>query len=145
MNIERPNNVDLKYGFQLNDSTTTDILVFTEREKQQIRVFSVPEIESLDLGGFKVFEDEKILENKLPMGVALYKSSKDGKVYAIVGRNTGPSTGYGYQYELKSDSTGVQANFVRKFGSFSGEKEIEAIAIDDKNGFIYYSDEGGMY
>ncbi len=129
----------------MNDSTTTDILVFTEREKQQIRVSSVPEIESLDLGGFKVFEDEKILENKLPMGVALYKSSKDGKVYAIVGRNTGPSTGYLYQYEMKSDSTGVQANFVRKFGSFSGEKEIEAIAIDDKNGFIYYSDEGGMY
>jgi 3-phytase len=141
-NIERPNNVDLEYGFQLNDSTTIDILVFTEREKQQIRVFSVPEMKPLDVGGFKVFEDEEILKNKLPMGVALYKSPKDGKVYAIVGRKTGPANGYLYQYELKSDSVGVQANLVRKFGSFSGEKEIEAIAIDDENGFIYYSDEG---
>lgn len=141
-NIQRPNNVDIEYGFRLNDSTTTDILVFTEREKQQIRMFSVPDMQPLDIEGFKVFEDETLLENKLPMGVALYKSPIDSTIYAIVGRKMGPSTGYLYQYELKSDSTGVKANMVRKFGSFSGQKEIEAIAVDDKNGFVYYSDEG---
>ena len=36
----------------------------------------------------------------------------------------------------------MKANLVRKFGSFSGQKEIEAIAVDDENGFVYYSDEG---
>lgn len=141
-NIERPNNVDLEYGFQLNDSTTTDVLVFTEREKQQIRLFSIPEMKPLDGGGFPVFEDEESVANRLPMGIALYKSPKDTTMYAIVGRKTGPSNGYLYQYALKADSTGVKAQLVRKFGSFSGQKEIEAIAVDDENGFIYYADEG---
>lgn len=141
-NMQRPNNVDIEYGFSLNDSTTTDILVFTEREKQQIRVFSVPEMQPLDGGGFPVFEDEKLVENRLPMGVSIYKSPKDSIMYAIVGRKTGPSNGYLYQYALQSDSIGIQAKMVRKFGTFSGQKEIEAIAVDDANGWIYYSDEG---
>jgi len=141
-NIERPNNVDVEYGFRLNDSTTTDILVFTEREKQQIRLFSVPDMQALDNGGFPVFEDEELLENRLPMGVSLYKSPKDSTIYAIVGRKTGPKDGYLYQYALRADSAWVKASFVRRFGSFSGIKEIEAIAIDDEKGFVYYSDEG---
>lgn len=141
-NMQRPNNVDLEYGFQLNDSTTTDILVFTEREKQQIRLFSVPDMQPLDGGGFPVFEDEKALEQRLPMGVSIYKSPIDSTIYAIVGRKTGPAKGYLYQYKLQSDSLGVTTSLVRKFGKFSGQKEIEAIAVDDENRFIYYSDEG---
>lgn len=141
-NIERPNNVDVEYGFQVNDSTTTDILVFTEREKQQIRMFSVPDMKPLDKGGFPVFEDEELIENRLPMGISLYKSPKDSTIYAIVSRKTGPKEGYLYQYALSADSLGVASNLVRKFGSFSGVKEIEAIAVDDSNGFVYYSDEG---
>ncbi|MGJ8715001.1 MAG: phytase [Maribacter stanieri] len=140
--IQRPNNVDIEYGFQLNDSTVTDILVFTEREKQQIRMFSVPDMKPLDGGGFKVFEDEELEENRLPMGVSLYKSPKDATVYAIVGRKTGPAEGYLYQYALNADSLGVSSNYVRKFGKFSGVKEIEAIAVDDENSFVYFSDEG---
>lgn len=141
-NIKRPNNVDVEYGFRLNDSTTTDILVFTEREKQQIRMFSVPDMEPLDNGGFQVFTDEVQLENRLPMGIGLYKSPVDASIYAIVGRKTGPKTGYLYQYAITSDNTGIQANLVRKFGLFSQKKEIEAIAVDDEKGHVYYSDEG---
>ena len=141
-NIARPNNVDVEYGFKLNDSTVTDILVFTEREKQQIRMFSVPDMKPLDGGGFPVFKDEKLQINRLPMGVSLYKSPIDSTVYAIVGRKNGPSDGYLYQYMLKADSINVKATLVRKFGSFSGQKEIEAIAVDDERGFVYYSDEG---
>lgn len=141
-NIERPNNVDVEYGFHLTDSAITDILVFTEREKQQIRVFSIPDMKPLDGGGIPVFIDEPLIQNRLAMGVALYKSPKDSTVYAIVGRKTGPEIGYLYQYELNADSMGVRANLVRKLGSFSGVKEIEAIAVDDENGFVYYSDEG---
>nr|WP_299170961.1 phytase [uncultured Allomuricauda sp.] len=142
LNIQRPNNVDVEYGFQLNDSVSVDILAFTEREKQQIRLFSVPDMQPLDDGGFPVFEDETNLEHKLPMGISLYKSPKDSSVYAVVGRKTGPDGSYLYQYKLSSDSTGVSSKLVRKFGAFSGQKEIEAIAIDDENELIYYSDEG---
>lgn len=141
-NIQRPNNVDVEYGFKLNDSTFVDVLAFTEREKQQIRLFSIPDMQPLDGGGFPVFEDVSNLGQRLPMGISLYKSPLDSSMYAIVGRKTGPLDDYLYQYKLTSDSGVVKADLVRKFGKFSGEKEIEAIVVDDENGFIYYSDEG---
>ncbi|EAR12508.1 hypothetical protein PI23P_07780 [Polaribacter irgensii 23-P] len=141
-NIKRPNNVDVAYGFQMNDTTTTDILVFTEREKMQLRIFSVPEMKPIDAGGFKVFEDEENSENKLPMGIAIYKSPIDTSFYAIISRKSGPKQGYLYQYKLVREANGIQAKLVRKFGDFSGKKEIEAIAVDAEMGFIYYADEG---
>ncbi|MEM9143909.1 MAG: phytase, partial [Bacteroidota bacterium] len=140
--VQRPNNVDVEYGFRLNDSTTVDILAFTEREKQRIRLFSVPDMKPLDGGGFPVFTDENTLDWKLPMGIGLYKSPRDSSIYAIVGRKTGPKDNYLYQYRFTSDGTRVRAALVRKFGQFSGQKEIEAIVVDDAMGYIYYSDEG---
>ncbi|WNH08398.1 phytase [Thalassobellus suaedae] len=140
-NIKRPNNIDLEYGFKLNDSTKVDVIAFTERERHQIRLFSVPEMNPLDHGGFKVFTDLTEPEFNLPMGIALYKSSKTERLYAIVGRKAYLMEGYLYQYEIVSDSLGVHANFVRSFGAFSGKKEIEAIAVDNETGIVYYSDE----
>jgi 3-phytase len=140
-NVKRPNNVDLEYGFALNDSTQTDIIVFTEREEKRIRMYSVPDMQPLDNGGFPVFTDATG-EERLPMGIALYKKPQTGDIYAIVGRKTGPIEGYLYQYQLQSDSTGISAKLVRKFGGFSGKKEIEAIAVDNEKGYVYYSDEG---
>ncbi len=139
--LKRPNNVDLEYGFHINDSTSVDIIAFTERERQQIRVFSVPDMKPLDHGGFPVFKGEALPEANLPMGIALFKSPKTKQVYVIVGRKSGPENGYLHQYLLKSDSLGVHAKLVRTFGEFSGKKEIEAIAVDDESGIVYYSDE----
>ncbi len=142
-NIKRPNNVDVEYGFRLNDSITTDILAFTERERKQVRIFSVPDMKPLDGGGFPVFEDETDPEYQFPMGISLYKSPKNGAMYAIVGRKSGPLENYLYQYKIEAQtSRPVKLEMVRKFGKFSGEKEIEALAVDDENGFVYYSDEG---
>lgn len=140
-NVKRPNNVDVAYGFRLSDSTKTDVVVFTEREKQQIRMFSVPDMKPLDNGGFKVFEDATELEHNLPMGVALYTSPSSGKLYAIVGRKTGPKDNYLYQYEIGYNGNSASTTLVRKFGKFSEKKEIEAIAVDNELGFVYYSDE----
>ena len=36
----------------------------------------------------------------------------------------------------------MKATFVRRFGNFSGSGEIEAVAVDDELGFVYYADEG---
>ncbi|MDB2606301.1 phytase [Zobellia sp.] len=141
-NIQRPNNVDVAYGLVLNDSTKVDILVFTERERSQIRLFSVPDMKPLDRGGFPVFVDEKDAGMRQPMGVSLFKSPKDQSIYAIVSRKTGPLDGYLYQYKVMADGNGqMNAELVRKFGKFSGKKEIEAIAVDHELGFVYYSDE----
>ncbi|GAA0736562.1 phytase [Gaetbulibacter jejuensis] len=140
--VSYPNNVDIEYGFKLTDSTETDIMMFTEREKNQIRLYSVPDMKPLDNGGYKVFTDETNIEMKRPMGISIYKNPKTGEVSAFVSRKAGPTQGYLYQYALVSDSLGVHANLLRKLGTFSGQKEIEAIAVDDALGYVYYSDEG---
>jgi 3-phytase len=55
-------------------------------------------------------------------------------MYIIVSRKNGPETCYLHQFKIETDSTGVSLNLVRKFGNFSGKKEIEAIAVDDAVG-----------
>ena len=138
--LERPNNVDIAYGFQYNGQSI-DIAVTTERYANKIRVFSLPDMEPLDNGGIEVFVGEAL---RAPMGIGLYKRPLDKNIYAIVGRKDGPEDGtYLWQYLLKSDKSGfITAQKVREFGEYSGHKEIEAIAVDDQLGYIYYSDEG---
>jgi 3-phytase len=77
------------------------------------------------------------------MGIALYRT-KSGDIQAIVGRKTGPTDStYLWQYRLADAGNGqVKATLLRKFGAYSGRKEIESIAVDDQLGYVYYSDEG---
>lgn len=139
--LKRPNNVDLAYGLLLN-GRPTDIAITTERMTHKLRIFSLPDMKPVDQGGIDVFVGETGPEYRDLMGIAIY-TSKDGKMYAIVGRKNGPKTGgYLWQYLLQDDGTGhVKATLVRKFGEYSGKKEIEAIAVDNEMGYVYYSDE----
>ncbi|MGO1242987.1 MAG: phytase, partial [Sphingobacterium sp.] len=118
-----------------------DIAVVTERGTDKIRVFSLPDLTPLDNGGIQVFDGQ---EEKSPMGVALYTQidSMSTKIFAVVGRKTGPTGSYLYQYELKDNSGVITGEKVREFGAFNGGKEIEAIVVDNELGYIYYSDEG---
>lgn len=139
--LKRPNNVDLLQGVVLG-ADTLDIAVTGERMSHNMRVFSLPDMKALDNGGIPMFEGETEIEHRDLMGVALYHRKSDGKVFAIMGRKTGPSGSYLWQYELSADKNGVvSAQVVRKFGEFSGIKEIEAIAVDAEMGYVYYSDE----
>lgn len=136
--LKRPNNVDIAYGL-LIDGKKVDIAVTTERENNRIRIFSLPDLKPIDNGGIAVFEGELLRD---PMGIALYTRSDDKAIFAIVGRKSGPSESYLWQYQLTDAGNGkVSANVVRKFGKYSGKKEIEAIAVDNELGVIYYSDE----
>ncbi len=141
--LKRPNNVDVEYGFMLNGKPV-DIAVVTERMTNSLRIFTLPDMTPIDGGGIPVYEGETGSEFRDLMGIALYKSPADGKVYAIAGRKNGPADGtYLWQYLLEDNGSGsVSATEVRRFGQFSGQKEIEAIAVDDELGYIYYSDEG---
>lgn len=138
-NVKRPNNVDIEYGLLLNGEPT-DIAVTTERYENRLRIFSLPDMQPVDNGGIQVFEGEDL---RAPMGIALYKRPDDGAIFAIVGRKDGPKDGrYLWQYLLEDDGAGnVKATKVREFGMYSGVKEIEAIAVDDALGYVYYSDE----
>ncbi|MEA5141259.1 phytase [Arcicella rigui] len=141
-NLKRPDNVDIEYGLKLNNKAT-DIAVTTERFTHKLRIYALPDMKPVDNGGIEVFENETGAEYRDLMGIALYKN-KVGQIYAIVGRKSGPTDGtYLWQYLLEDDGKGqVKATLVRKFGAYSGRKEIESIAVDDELGYIYYSDEG---
>ncbi|RYY30536.1 MAG: phytase [Sphingobacteriaceae bacterium] len=140
-NLKRPNNVDIVYGLMLNGKPT-DVAVTTERMTHKLRLFSLPDMKPVDNGGLEVFSGETGPEYRDLMGIALY-TAKNGNRYAIVGRKNGPLTGgYLWQYLLGDDGTGnVKLTLVRKFGEYSGKKEIESIAVDNELGYIYYSDE----
>jgi 3-phytase len=143
--ILRPNNVDVEYGLLLA-GRKTDIAVVTERNAQRLRIFAIDSSrlqlrEITDPEGTTVFDGQEG-DSAAPMGIALYRRPKDGAVFAIVSRKKGPSGAYLWQYRLVPTADGrVRLQKVREFGQFSGRGEIEAVAVDDQLGFVYYADE----
>lgn len=141
LDMQRPNNVDVAYGLLINGEKV-DVAVTTERKAHTIRIFSLPDLTPIDNGGIPIFEGE---EERDGMGLALYTEQIDSastEIYAVVGRKSGPSGSYLWQYKLTGNGDGtVSGEVVRKFGRYSGKKEIEAIAVDNELGYIYYSDE----
>lgn len=139
--LRRPNNVDIEYGLKLGGKNV-DIAVTTERYAHRLRIYTLPDMTPVDGGGIEVFLGESGFEYRDPMGISIYKRPSDGAVFAIVGRKTGPVEQYLWQYHLEDNGVGeVEATLVRKFGKYCGTEEIEAIAVDDKLGYVYYSDE----
>ena len=150
--LGRMNNIDVAYGFELGGEEI-DIALATDRNENTIRAFRVPEMIAIDNGGIEAFEGEAP-ERRRPMGLALYTRPSDGALFAFVSRKEGPSGAYLWQYLIEDNGSGaVEATKVREFGSFSGlttieegetkMTEIEAIAVDNELGYVYYSDEWG--
>lgn len=139
--LSRPNNVDIEQRVVL-DGQTIDVAIVTERDGGRVRMYRLPEVTPIDGGGIEVFAGDPP-ELRTPMGVALYHRPADGALFAIVSRKTGPADGYLWQYRITGNGQGgVRFEKVRQFGAFSGgEGEIEAIAVDDDSGYVYYSDE----
>ena len=136
--LKRPNNVDVITGVSLGGKRI-DVAVTAERGTMSLRIFRLPDMTPIDGGGIAVFDGDA---TRAPMGVAMYRRPSDGAVFAIVGGKSGPSEGYLGQYRLADAGNGtLTATRVRTFGAYSGKKEIEAIAVDQQLGFVYYSDE----
>jgi 3-phytase len=136
--LRRPNNVDVEYGVMLGGKAV-DIAVATERLGDAIRVFWLPGLRPVDGAPIPVFEGEAV---RGPMGIGLYKRPRDGAVFAILSRKSGPTDGYLWQYRLEDDGHGrFKATRVRAFGAWCGKGEIEAVAVDDALGYVYYTDE----
>lgn len=135
LGLKRPNNVDIEYGFSLNGKKT-DIAAVTERETNKVKFYSLPELK--EVGEISVFEGET---ERGPMGISMYKNPQTEDIFVIAGRKSGPKDGYLWQYKLSEKNGSIAGEVVRKFGKYSGLKEIESIAVDDEKGYIYYSDE----
>ena len=145
---DRPNNVDVEYELDL-DGTPTDIAVVTERLGRRLRVYGISRggevVRDISGGALPILAGAPGDEGA-PMGIALYRRPRDGAVFAIVSPKAGPTRGYLWQYRLHDDGTGrVGATFVRRFGDFSGAGEIEAVAVDDALGYVYYADEAAGF
>ncbi len=136
--IARPNNVDIAYGFPIRGELI-DIAVVTERLEQRIRVYKLPELESIDQGDLNVFDGDT---ERAPMGIAMYKRIGDNSFFVFVSGKSGPQNGYIGQYLLEeNEQNQLKISLVREFGKYSGMQEIEAIAVDNELGYVYYSDE----
>jgi len=141
-NLDRPNNVDVEYGFNLGGKSV-DIAVLTERKKHRLRIFTIDRLTGrlTDVTGKTQILKGETGEASEPMGIGLYRRP-DGRVSAFVSPKTGPKHGYLAEVELIPNGDRVDAKQVRRLGQFSGEGEIESILVDDEMGFLYYSDEG---
>jgi len=139
--LKRPNNVDIGYGLKIGGKPT-DFALVTERGTSKLRAFRLPDMAPLDHGNLDVFlGDER--SHRQPMGVAIYTRPTDGATFAIISRKDGPREGYLAEYRLDDDGTGqIQLTEVRRFGTYSGNNEIESVAVDNELGYVYYSDEG---
>lgn len=140
--LNRPNNVDIASGMVAGGDTFA-IAVTSERLNGQMRAYRLPDLGPVDGGGLPVFVKQA---NRAVMGIALYRRPSDGAIFAIVSRKTedgAPADSAAlWQYRLLGQENGqIRAELVRRFGSFSGHKEIEAIAVDDAQGYVFYSDE----
>lgn len=143
--LDRPNNVDVEYGFTLG-GRAVDLAVATERYRRRLRVFTVeagpvPLRDVSSPQGLEVFHGEAG-ERGAPMGVGLYRRPTDGVVFAFVSRKESALTGALWQYRLEDDGSGrVRAVKVRELGHSSPGQEIEAVFVDDNLGFVYYAEE----
>ena len=142
--LDRPNNVDVEYNVRIGQRRI-DIAVVTERMQHRLRVFEISSdaspLRDLAPAGLPILEGQTG-EASEPMGIALYRRPSDESVFVMVSPKSGPASGYLWQYRLgPAPQGGLSATFVRRFGAFSGSGEIEAVAVDDELGYVYYSDE----
>lgn len=141
--LDRPNNVDVEYDFQLGGKKV-DLAVTTERGKSRLRIFAINKESGVlqDVSGnTRVFPGESG-DLASPMGIGLYRNPKNGFTYAIVSRKSGHQDGYLHVYKLLAVGGKVSVQYQTSFGKYSGSGEIEAIAVEDKKGWVAYSDEG---
>ncbi len=141
--LDRPNNIDVEYGLDLN-GVPTDIAVATERLARRLRVFAIQTdgaLQDVTSSAMQVLAGTTG-DRAAPMGIGLYRRPRDGAIYAIVAPKAGPRADYLWQYRLLDDGSGrVTATFVRRFGNFNGSRAIEAVCVDDELGYVYYADE----
>jgi len=141
---DRPNNVDVEYGMRLA-GVPTDVAVLTERLGRRLRAYAIAP-DGSRLTDASAESLAHVLEGApgnqgAPMGIGLYRRATDGAIFAIVAPKAGAKTGYLWQYRLVDERGRVGAQLVRRFGDFGGSKEIEAVAVDDELGYVYYADE----
>lgn len=142
-NLDRPNNVDVEYGLKMADGTW-DIVVVTERLQHRLRIYRInPDTRKLaDITGDTQLNLAASGDASEPMGIGLFKNPNSHEISTVVSPKTGPSKGYLGEFRLVVNAQNkVDVKLARRFGEYSGKKEIESVYVDDAAGMVYYSDE----
>ena len=129
--VGRVNNIDVFYGFTLNDSTQVDLLAGTERNHNQILVFRInPESGELtEISGGIQSEQPEVY------GFCLYGSPGSGKTYALLNDKSGTIE----QWELLPTAhDSIQGTLTRRF---SVETQPEGMVADHEAGYVYVGEE----
>ena len=117
--LESPAGVDIK----------GDLAVVTERN--QLRVFRI------DAASGQLADAGAIPVSEGATGLGLYRRPRDGALFAIVSHKFRQAAGtFLAEYRLTDDGAHVTGKKVRDFGKFPGG----AVAIDDTEGHVYYSE-----
>jgi 3-phytase len=135
LNIDHPNNVDVRYGMRLQ-AGLIDIAVASMSDGGEIRVFKIdPDARMLS----DITTANGIPAVSVPYGICLYKRPADGAVFAVVSDNTSNNNKL-WQLLLEDDGAGkVRGTKVREVGNFTGR--VEGLVADDDHGYLYAAEE----
>ncbi len=138
--LNRPNNIDVRYGMQLRRGRT-DIAVVNLRKEQRLRVYAIDPNERR-LKDITTRDGIHTPELEEPGGVALYHRPKDGAMFVFCSSDDGESAYQLYQYRLEDDGSGrVKGYLVRTFAQNTIRDKVEGMVADDELGYLYASDE----
>ncbi|MDX9905473.1 MAG: phytase [Bacteroidales bacterium] len=130
--VGKINNVDVRQGIYLNDTTTIDVAAGSNRTDNTITVMGInPDGSLYDATAGKIqSEFEEVY------GFCLYHDLKEKKLYAIVNDKLGMVE----QWHLfANDSSKIEGKLVRKFRA--GNSQLEGCVGDDELGFLYVGEE----
>jgi 3-phytase len=138
--MNRPNNVDVRYGFMLGNKLI-DLAAVTLRDQQQVRIFEI-DPGTRNLIDVTTPDADNILNKmfKSPYGLTMYKRPSDGLMFVIVSSRHNDHKAMLRQIRLEDDGAGhVKGVFVRDFGNF--RNIVEGMVADDELGYLYASEE----
>ncbi len=140
LTMNRPNNVDVRYGFKLGGQTV-DLAAVSLRDSRQVRILKV-DSGSRKLSDVTTLDTTNVLHQMFdsPYGLTMYKRPSDGFVFVIVSSRHTNFRDKVWQIRLEDDGTGrVKGVLVRAFGDF--KNVVEGMVADDELGFFYASEE----
>lgn len=140
LSMNRPNNVDVRYGFMLGNKSV-DLAAVTLRDNEQVRIFEIDPA-TRKLSDVTTLDSTNILNKmfKSPYGLTMYKRPDDGLMFIFVSSRNNDYKDKLRQIRLEDDGTGhVKGVFVREFGNF--HNIVEGMVADDELGYLYASEE----
>jgi 3-phytase len=126
------NNVDIRYGFPLNDSINVDLLAASNRSNNSITIMG---IDAENKTFFDVLEDTIFSNVDEVYGCCMHKNVSTGKYYAIVNGKDGNVE----QWELNATpDSKINAELVK---SYKVATQPEGMVADDENNLLYVGEE----